>query len=217
MPDQSPSRLDVFFNPRRIAIIGASEEGMYPAGILRSLLDNHYAGEIYPVNPRRQQVFGLPAYADVTQTPVRPDLAIFTVPRQYVLPAIDQCIQAGVPAALLITAGFAEADEDGRQLQGELARRVRESGLALIGPNCAGLADIPGRVIATRLSAPPLAGNVSFASQSGALMMALYGVFADRRVGINRLVSLGNQVDVSLPEALEYLAGDDSSRVLAAF
>ena len=100
-----PSCLDSFFTPRRIAIVGASERGMYPAGILRNLLDYGYSGDIYPVNPKRQTVFGLLCYLDVTQTPQRADVAILTIPRRAVLPTLRQCLTVGIPAALIITAG----------------------------------------------------------------------------------------------------------------
>ena len=179
-----PSALDAFFNPRRIAIIGASEQGMYPAGILQNLMTHGFCGEIYPVNPRRSTVFGLPAYADVTQTPHSPDLAVFTLPREGVIPALRQCAQVGVRAACLISAGFAEAGADGKRVQAEMVELARGSQMAVIGPNCAGLANIPARMVATRLPVPPRPGNISFTSQSGALMMALYGLFADRRAGI---------------------------------
>jgi acyl-CoA synthetase (NDP forming) len=212
-----PARLEPFFKPRRIAVVGASEQGMYPAGILRNLLDYGYAGELYPVNPRRETVFGLPCYPDVTQTPHPADLAILTVPRQVVLPALRQCLVAGVPAALIITAGFGEADEEGQRLQAEMAHLLADAPLTVIGPNCAGLADIPGRVIATRLPVPPRPGPISVISQSGALMMALYGLFVDRYLGLRRLLSPGNQVDVSLSEGLACLVADPETVVIGAF
>ncbi len=209
--------LDPFFAPRRIALVGASERGMYPAGILRNLLDYGYSGELYPVNPNRETVFGLRCYADVTQLPHRPDLVILTVPRETVLPVLRQCIAIKAPAALVITAGFAESDERGKSLQAELVGLLRGQPMRVIGPNSAGLADIPGRLIATRLPAEPRPGPVSFASQSGALMMALYGLFADRCIGMNRLISVGNQVDVTLAEALDYLVDDPNTEVIGAF
>ncbi|MGH2544779.1 MAG: CoA-binding protein, partial [Ardenticatenaceae bacterium] len=213
----SPHRLDAFFNPRRIAIVGASEQGMYPAGILQNLLDHGYEGSIYPVNPKRATVFGLACYPDLMGVPQTPDLAILTVPRGAVLPVLHQCLSTGVPAALVISAGFAEADEVGRQLQAEMAALVRGSRLTLVGPNCAGLANLPGRVITTRLPAPLDPGPISFVSQSGALMMALYGLFADRRLGMSHLLSVGNQVDVSLEEGLSYLVAEPQTSVIAAF
>ena len=120
-------------------------------------------------------------------------------------------------SALIITAGFAEADDEGKQLQAEMVALLADSSLTVIGPNCAGLANITNGVIATRLTSPPQAGSVSFVSQSGALMMALYGLFADRRIGLSRLISLGNQVDVTLADGLDYLANEDKTAVIGAF
>jgi acyl-CoA synthetase (NDP forming) len=215
----SPHRLDPFFKPRRIALIGASERGMYPAGIIRNLLDHGYPGEIYPINPGRQEVFGLPCYPDVTATPQAADLAILTIPRRAVLPSLRQCRDTGVPAALIISAGFAEADEEGQLLEAEMTDLLRAAAgrLTVVGPNCAGLANVPGRVIATRLPAPPQPGSVGYVSQSGALMMALYGLFVDRNIGLSRLISLGNQVDVDLAESLAYLVADEDTSVIGAF
>lgn len=209
--------LESLFTPKRIALVGASETGLYPAGILQSLQKNHFRGVLYPVNPKRETLFGLPAYPDVTRTPSLPDLAILTVPRSAVLPVIQQCLQVGVQYAVIITAGFAEADGEGRHLQAELNRLVTGSSLRIFGPNCAGLADIPANLIATRLPAPPRPGEISFISQSGALMMAFYGLYADRKIGMNRLVSLGNQVDVSIPEVLACLVEDEHSQVITVF
>lgn len=211
------SKLDPFFNPRRIALVGASERGMYPAGLLRNLLDYGYAGDIYPINPKRETVFGLPCYPDLAQTPQVADLAILVIPRRFVLPTLRQCVALGIPAALVITAGFAEADEEGKRLQAEMVELLANESLTVIGPNCAGLANIPGKVIATRLTTPPKAGRISFVSQSGALMMALYGLFADRNLGLSRLLSLGNQVNVTLADGLEYLAGEAATAVIGAF
>lgn len=210
-------RLRPFFHPRRVAIVGASEQGMYPAGILQSLQANGYLGEIYPVNPRRTQVFGLPCYPDLAHVPQPPDLAVITIPRGEVVPVLRQCLAVGVPAACVISAGFAEADEQGKALQREMADLAAGGSLAVIGPNCAGLAHVPSGLIATKLPVVPRSGGVSFVSQSGALMMALSGLFADLRVGMNLLVSLGNQADVTLADMLAYLADDPGTRVAAAF
>lgn len=210
-------RLDPFFNPRRIAIIGASERGMYPSGVMRNLLDYGYSGEIYPVNPRRTSVFGLEAYPDITQTPEVPDLAVLIVPRKAVLGSLEQCVEKGVPAALVISAGFNEADEEGKALQAQMSKFIAANPIAVIGPNCAGLADMHTRAISTRLPVPPQTGTVSFVSQSGALMMAIYGLIADRKIGMNRLLSLGNQVDVDLSESIAYLTADEKTQVIGAF
>lgn len=209
--------LDAFFSPRRIAIIGASEHGMYPSGILRNLLTYSYKGEIFPVNPNRETVFGLKTYPDITQIPESIDLAIIVVPRNAVLPSLQQCIKKGVPAAVVITAGFAEADDAGKLLQAKIGELVHQNPIRILGPNCAGLADMHTRAISTRLPGPPYTGDVSFISQSGALMMALYGLFTDRQIGMNRILSLGNQVDLNLSESIAFLAKDERTKVIGTF
>ncbi|MBW7881907.1 MAG: acetate--CoA ligase family protein [Caldilineaceae bacterium] len=211
------SRLTRFLYPQSIAIVGASETGMYPAGILADLMRYGFPGQIYPVNPRRERVLGLRCYANLTTLPEVPDLAIVVVPRQAVLAVIDECIATGVKAALLITAGFRESDAEGARLEALLKERLQGSGLAVIGPNCAGLANLAGRVTATRLPAPPKAGSVSFVSASGALMMAMQGIFADHQLGLSHIISLGNQVDVTLTETLAFLVEDPATRVIGAF
>ena len=162
-------------------------------------------------------VFDLPCYPDLAQTPHIPDLAILVIPRRHVPPVLQQCIELGVKAVLIISAGFAEADDEGRRLQAEITALLDGATPAVIGPNCAGLANIPDRVVATLLTTPPKAGAISLVSQSGALMMALYGLFAERNLGLSHIVSLGNQVDVTLAESLLYLAQEPQTAVIGAF
>lgn len=213
----SGHRLDHFLHAASIAIVGASDKGLYPAGILTDLLRYGYPGRVYPVNPRRESVLGLPCYPALSALPEVPELVVIVVPRRAVLAVVDECRSLGAPAVLIVTAGFAESDEEGRLLEAQLRASLANGGPAVVGPNCAGLANLPGRVIATRLPAPPLAGGAGFVSASGALMMALQGVFADLRLGLSSLISLGNQADVTLAECLEYLAQDPETQVIGAF
>ncbi len=210
-------RLAHFFDPASIAIVGASEEGMYPAGILKNLLSCGYAGRLFPVNPKRSEIFGLACYPTLAALPERPDLILVIVPRQAVLGVVEEAERLGVPAAVVISAGFAESDAEGKQLEAALRARLQESRIAVIGPNCAGFASLANAVIATRLSAPARAGGVGFVSASGALMMAMQGLFADAGLGLSRIVSLGNQVDVSLTDVLEFLVDDPQTQVIGAF
>ncbi len=213
----SRHRLDPFFHPHSIAIVGASERGLYPAGVLRNLIDFGYAGNVYPINPRRESVFGLSCYPDIASLPEAPELAIIIVPRHAVADVMRQCVGIGVPAALIITAGFAESDDVGGALQAEITDLIAGEQITVIGPNCAGLANIANNLVATRLPVPPRAGNIGFISASGALMMALYGVFSDYHLGLSKLISLGNQMDVTLAESLAYLASDPETAVIGAF
>lgn len=173
----SRHRLDPFFHPHSIAIIGASERGLHPAGVLRNLIDYGYTGNIYPINPRRESVFGLTCHTDLASLPEAPDLAIIITPRQTVPDLMRQCVALGVQAVLIITAGFGESDDAGDALQAEISQVIDDADIAVIGPNCAGLANVANNVIATRLPMPPLPGNVGFISASGALRMAFLVTF----------------------------------------
>lgn len=197
--------------------MGASEKGLYPAGIIKSLLDNGYSGKVYPVNPNRDQVFGLKAYPSLRHLPEPADLAVLTIPRNAVVPALHDCMAVGIPTALIITAGFSELDEKGKELENQIRHIIASGRIHIIGPNCAGLANIPQRVILARLPGFPCAGNISLASQSGALMVALYGELRDLGVGMNKLISLGNQVDITLADAVEYLVDDPGTHLIAIF
>jgi acetate---CoA ligase (ADP-forming) len=206
-----------FFSPEKVAFVGASERGTYPAGIMQNLIEHGYANHVYPVNPKRDQVFGIPCYPSLLNLPQKPDLALLTVPRSAVIPVIKDALQVGIPAGLIISAGFAEADEHGKTLQKQLKTLIKGTCLRLIGPNCAGLASLSSHFIATRLFGDLVQGPLSFVSQSGALMMSLQGLFSDRQIGMNHMVSLGNQVDVSQAEMLNCLAEDASTQVITTF
>ena len=206
-----------FFAPQKIAFIGASEKGLYPAGIMQNLIEYGYRHRIFPINPNRTNVFGILTHPSVLDLPERPDLALLTVPRQSVIPVTQQCIQKGIPAILVITAGFGESDQTGKQLQKELKKLLASSPTRMIGPNCAGLASITDGFVATRLNGRPFEGPVSFVSQSGALMMSLQGVFSDRRIGMSQLVSLGNQIDIHLAEMIIQLIENPDTRIISAF
>jgi acetyltransferase len=190
---------------------------MYPAGIVRNLQRYGFAGRIYPVNPGRATVFDLPCYPNLSALPERPDLVVILIPRDAVPTVIDECLTLDLKAAIIITAGFREGDAEGGVLEESIRRRIAGSDLAIIGPNCAGLANLTTGMVVTRLPAPPLAGDVAFVSASGALMMALQGVFANVHLGLSRLVSVGNQLDVGLIDVLDYLAEDPDTRAIGAF
>lgn len=217
MKSNNPNVFDYFFRPKSIALIGASERGMYPAGIIKSLLDNGYSGRVYPINPNRDTVFAIKTYPSIRHLPEPVDLAVFTIPREAVNSSLNDCRSMGIPAALIITAGFSEFDDEGKNLENEMRIITANGGIRIVGPNCAGLANIPERVVLARLPGALKAGDISLVSQSGALMMALYGLFSELEIGLNKLISMGNQVDLSLADAVEYLVGDSSTKVIAAF
>lgn len=206
-----------FFHAKSIAVIGASENGLYPAGIIQNLINKGFAGQIFPVNPNRETVFGLPCYPSVTAIKETITLAVIVVRRDFVLEAVRDCAEKGVFFVLIVSAGFAEADDTGKMLQKVLRKIAHQYGMRILGPNCAGYADISQKLIVTRLPLMPKTGGVSFVSGSGALMMAVLGLFNDRKIGMNRLISVGNQMDITLGEAINTLAEDEKTTVIGTF
>jgi acyl-CoA synthetase (NDP forming) len=208
------------FRPRGVAVIGASRD---PQRIGRQLLDSMiqsaFPGQIFPVNPAGGTIAGRPAYHSIAEIPVTFDLAVIAVPHASVLSVVDECATKGVPALLVISAGFAEAGESGKLLQEELVRRVRHYGMRMLGPNCLGL-------ISTDPSLPinasfgkifPSAGNVALSSDSGALGLATLANAAHRELGISSCVSVGNRADISSNDLLEYWEHDDRTGVILLY
>jgi len=214
--------LEPLLNPQSIAIIGASETGLYPAGVLQNLLSFGYKGKIFPVNPRREIVQGLKSYPKITEIEESVDVAVLVVPRGFTMDVLEQCKEKGVKAVVIISAGFGEADEYGKELQRKLEKFAKETGIRILGPNCAGFANIHEKVTLTLLYDDPklrplLPGNVAFISQSGAMMMAMYGCFRDKEVGLSFIASTGNQADVEVSDLILYLVDDPRTKVIATF
>jgi acetyl coenzyme A synthetase (ADP forming)-like protein len=209
-----------FFRPRSVAVVGASRD---PAGIGYRLLDalirNSFQGPVYPVNPKASQVHGLRAYPSVREVPEPVDLAVIAVPREAVPAVVDDCARRGVPALVLITAGFAEVGPEGRELQKRLADQVRGHGMRLIGPNCLGLlnTDPDVRLNATFVPLSPPRGRVAMSSDSGALGLAILTAAARLGLGISSCVSVGNRADVSSNDLLEYWEEDDDTGVIVLY
>lgn len=216
----SYKKIDLIFNPKSIAIIGASEKSLYGKGILEHLRHFGYSGRIYPVNPKRDQILGLQAYPNVAAISEEIDLAIIIVGRKYVLDSLKGCAAKKIPSVIIITAGFRESDEEGMQLEQEISKFAREKDLYIIGPNCAGLANIQEKIVMCLLREEGrelLPGNVGFVSQSGALMMALAGVARDRGIGLNYIVSCGNECSLEVSDFMKYMVENPNVKVITSF
>ena len=166
--------LHTFFNPRTVAVIGAGRTNGVGAEIFRNLADS-FAGRVFPVNPRASAIGSHRCFDAVTAIAEPVDLAVIAVPANCVEQAVDDCIRKAVPSILLITAGFGETGDDGRVREVALRDRVRAAGLRMIGPNCLGIVntDPAVRLNASFSAAFPPEGPVAFASQSGALGLAM--------------------------------------------
>ena len=212
--------LKPFFHPRSVAIVGVSrQEGGIGRRVLESLQSGGFTGPIIPVNPHATEIAGLPTFPSLTAISTPIDLAIITVPAQLVLTVIDDCAAKKVPAAVLITAGFAETGREGALLEAQLQARVRHHGIRLIGPNCFGLMNLDRtiRLNATYTPVLPPAGHLAIASESGGLGTAV--VMAAQRVnlGISKYVSVGNHLDVTVLDLVEYWERDDTTEVILLY
>ena len=207
-------------SPATVAVVGASNTvGSVGHALFQNLLTGGYQGVLYPIHPAARSVQGVRAYTSVDETPDRIDLAVIAVPAQAVASVLDACGAAGAKAAVVITAGFAEAGVDGAEVEAELLAIARRHGMRLIGPNCIGIINSAPdiRLDATFSPIEPVAGPVGFASQSGAMGIAALAEAHARGIGISSFVSLGNKADVSGNDLLQYWQTDPSTEVAVLY
>ena len=193
--------------PERVAIIGASRrEESIGALVMRNILAAGYQGELYPIHRVADSIQGLRAYPTIHDVPEPVDLAIVVVPAAQAIDVVKDCGKAGVKALLVLSAGFAEAGEEGVRLQEKLRRRVRRAGMRIVGPNSFGLInnDPTVRLNATLASVIPESGRLGLFAQSGALGVAVLASAARRGLGISVFASAGNRVDVSGNDLMQY-------------
>ena len=210
------------FNPRAVALIGASADPTKNnARVQRLLKRAGYAGRVVPINPGRAEVMGEPAFPDIRAAPGPIDHAFIMVPAAAVPDAVAGCCEAGVEVAIVYSAGFAETGETGRALQRRVVETARAGGLRLLGPNCLGLVNVAGGVPLTlnaAFEAEELRpGWLGVVSQSGSMMGALMTRAAHRGLGFSRLVSVGNECDLGVGELAGMMVEDPGTRVLLLF
>ena len=209
-----------FFHPRSVAVVGASRD---PAGVghrvLEALQGSGFTGRIIPVNPYASEIAGLKAFPSVTAIPEPIDLAVIAVPADHVPTVIDDCAAAHVPAAIVITAGFAETGAAGRSLEEQLRDVVRRHEIRLLGPNCFGLMRLDShvRLNATYTPIVPPAGRVALASESGGLGLAVVTAAPRIHLGLSSFVSVGNHADVTVEDLLEYWEQDETTDVILLY
>jgi len=210
--------LTSFFNPHSIAVVGASRDAeKLGHAVLVNIIDGGYAGPVYPINPKADEILGLKAYASVLYVPEKIDLAVIVIPYRLVNVVIEQCGQKGVSAAVVISAGFREAGREGLEREIELIEIARKYSIRLIGPNCLGVIDTATPLNATFAAAMPPAGPIAFMSQSGALGAAVLDMAMAGQLGLSTFVSLGNKADVSETDLLRAWGDDSDSRVILIY
>ena len=216
----SVNALKLFFNPRAVAVIGASRKPDSIGGVIfRNLLSYGFQGPVFPINPSAKVIQCVPTFKSIEDVPDPVDLAIIVVPATEVLAAAESCGRKGVKAVVVISAGFSEIGSEGQDGQSELLRVCRAYGMRLIGPNCMGIlnTDAAVRLDATFAPSAPPAGRVGFSSQSGALGLAIMEYANSLGLGISTFVSVGNKADISGNDLLRYWESDDATEVILLY
>jgi acyl-CoA synthetase (NDP forming) len=214
---KSLSNLDAIFSPKSVALIGASgTPGKLGYDVLYNLIHAGFEGPIYPINPKADELLGLKVYKDIGSTPTPADLAVVLIPARMVPGAIQQCGEAGVKAAIVVTGGFAEAGEDGEKLQEELARIAEQYGIRVIGPNCQGV-NSPHHNLCASWPLLTTEGGMAFIAQSGTVGAALMDWASEDQLGVSVFVSLGNRADVDESDCIQYFNNDPNTRVIALY
>jgi acetyltransferase len=210
--------LDTIFAPRNVAVIGATETpGSVGRTLLRNLISHPFGGAVFPVNPRRASVLGIHSYRDILSVPAPVDLAVIVTPAPTVPEIIDQCVEAGVKGAIIISAGFREIGERGAALERAVLERARSARMRIIGPNCLGVMSPTSGLNATFAKGMALPGSVGFISQSGALCTAILDWSFRERVGFSAFVSVGSMLDVDWGDLIYYLGDDDRTRSIVMY
>jgi len=212
--------LKAFFEPKSVAVIGASTSpDKLGHAVLKNLVEGGYArqGKIYPINPTAKTILGLPAFPSVMAVPEAIELAVIVIPYPYVPDALRLCGEKGIPAAIVISAGFREAGMEGLERERELIQIAREFQIRLIGPNCLGVIDTFTPLNASFAAGTPPSGPMAFMSQSGALGTAVLDIALAGRLGLSKFVSLGNKADVSETDLLQAWVEDDHTRVIMIY
>jgi acetyltransferase len=212
--------LRYLFNPKSIAVIGASREPEKLGHIaLRNIVLSGFKGKVYPVNQAARRILNLKCYPSVRNIPGNIDMAMFSIPAQYVLAALKDAVSKRVKAGIIITAGFKETGPQGAAMEKEIQAVAKKHKISLIGPNCVGLISTSASMNATFSITPkiPRQGEITFFSQSGALAMGILDWTIKEQIGLSKLISLGNKIDVDEIKLLKHLENDSQTKVILGY
>lgn len=213
--------LDRLFNPRAIAIIGASSNTSAISGQpLANLTRQGFAGGLYPINPKYQELLGHRCYASIADLPEVPDLAMVLVASNHVLSSVQACGEAGIPLVMVCTAGFAETGDEGRMLQEQLGALARRYDIRLIGPNCQGLMNFrTGTLLGfgSSFNDKYTPGVVSLVSQSGGFGSAVVSIASTCGLGFSKFISSGNEQDLNTLDFMDYFIDDRDTHIVAMY
>lgn len=216
---RSESRaLDAIFQPRNVAVIGATETaGTVGRTVLWNLISSPFGGTVYPVNPKRPSVLGIKAYPTILDVPDKVDLAVIVTPATAAPGVMAQCVDAGVKGVIIISAGFKETGPAGVELERQVLEQARRGGIRVIGPNCLGVMNCHNGLNATFATTIARPGNIGFISQSGALCTAVLDWSLRENVGFTSFVSIGSMLDVGWGDLIYYLGDDPRTNAIVIY
>ncbi|MEM1550332.1 MAG: CoA-binding protein, partial [Candidatus Bathyarchaeia archaeon] len=211
-------KLNAFFNPKAIAVVGASRDpSKIGHGVLRNLIEGEFSGAIYPINPNADEILGLKCYKSVKDVPGEVDLAVIVVPAKIVPSVLEDCGVKGVKGVVVISAGFGETGREGAQLERELVSICRKYGMRMQGPNCLGIISVQSCMNASFAPATPPPGNIAFVSQSGGVGIAVLNWAIKNEIGLTKFISLGNEADLNAADFIEALGEDEYTKVIGLY
>ncbi|HRU07362.1 MAG TPA: acetate--CoA ligase family protein, partial [Candidatus Brocadiia bacterium] len=210
--------LDHFFEPKAVAVVGASREpGKVGYSIVKNLVDYGFGDKTYPINPKADQILGVKCFPTLKSVPTQLDMAIIVVPAKFVMAVMEDCAAAKVDAVIIITAGFKESGHEGAALERQVKEFCAKHGIRIIGPNCLGLINTAQKLNASFAEGMPQPGNIAFISQSGAFGTAILDWAIAERIGFSKFISVGNKADVDETDLLEAIGSDTETRVVLAY
>jgi acetyl coenzyme A synthetase (ADP forming)-like protein len=219
-PGSNDQGLRMFFEPKSVAIVGASrKEGKIGNFILRNNLMLGYSGPVYPVNPGASEIEGLKCYPSVAAIPEAVELAVIALPAHLVVEVMKDCQKKKVKGVVIISSGFSEIAGEGMERQRELVRLAAEGGIRVLGPNTTGILNPGGRFTTTFVDLKGVkAGGIGFVAQTGIFAgMMFQWVFSSQHFGLSKVIGLGNKADVTDHDALDYLAQDEATRTVIMY
>ena len=218
-PPLHERRTECLFSPKSVAVIGASTRPGIGNAVFRNIRSFDFAGSVFPVNRKGEAVDGVPGYRSILDIPGGVDLAMLTVPSEFILEVAEECGRKGVGAMVALTAGFRETGEEGEAQERALMDIVNRYGMRLMGPNCMGIlnTDPAVRLHANMLQTIPERGGIGLVTQSGAIGAALLDFAATLGLGFSRIASTGNQPDVTACDLLPLYANDPNTKVILAY
>ncbi len=218
MVRQNSDVIRVLFNPRRMAVVGASSNpAKWGHIIATNIIRGDYDGELFLVNPNGGEIHGIPIHRSLEEIGKEIDLAMITIPAERVDQVFADCSRVGIKAVIAISGGFSESSAQGRKLEEKMVKAAAANGIRVVGPNTMGIYSAPLSLFALMPPVTPQPGHIAFAAQSGNLGTQLLGWGSHRGIGFSRFVCVGNESDLDFADYLEYFAEDDETRVILLY